>query len=106
MRHSLAVAAANTGVFDNLRVLISLLFVHFAFLGARDPVDEGAVAGYHGHVAGIASALGVTLQKVAGDIITGVAGAVLRRYLTANGRNGRCDLRGRSPPQPSNCRRS
>jgi DHA1 family bicyclomycin/chloramphenicol resistance-like MFS transporter len=60
--------------FDSLRVLIPLLFVSFAFLGLVIPSTMVLSLEKHGRIAGIASALGGTLQMVAGAIITGIAG--------------------------------
>ncbi len=60
--------------FDSLLVLIPLLFVSFAFLGLVIPSTMVLSLENHGRIAGIASALGGTLQMVAGAIITGVAG--------------------------------
>ena len=62
------------GGFDSLRVLIPLLFVSFAFLGLVIPSTMVLSLENHGRIAGIASALGGTLQMVAGAIITGIAG--------------------------------
>jgi DHA1 family bicyclomycin/chloramphenicol resistance-like MFS transporter len=60
--------------FDSLRVLIPLLFVSFAFLGLVIPSTMVLSLENHGRIAGIASALGGTLQMVAGAIITGITG--------------------------------
>jgi MFS transporter, DHA1 family, multidrug resistance protein len=60
--------------FDSLRVLVPLLFVSFAFLGLVIPSTMVLSLENHGRIAGIASALGGTLQMVAGAIITGIAG--------------------------------
>jgi DHA1 family bicyclomycin/chloramphenicol resistance-like MFS transporter len=60
--------------FDSLRVLIPLLFVAFAFLGLVIPSTMVLSLENHGRIAGIASALGGTLQMVTGAIITGIAG--------------------------------
>jgi MFS transporter, DHA1 family, multidrug resistance protein len=60
--------------FDSLRVLIPLLFVSFAFLGLVIPSTMVLSLENHGRIAGIDSALGGTLQMVAGAIITGIAG--------------------------------
>jgi MFS transporter, DHA1 family, multidrug resistance protein len=60
--------------FDSLRLLIPLLFVSFAFLGLVIPSTMVLSLENHGRIAGIASALGGTLQMVAGAIITGIAG--------------------------------
>ena len=60
--------------FDSLRVLMPLLFASFAFLGLVIPSTMVLSLENHGRIAGIASALGGTLQMVAGAIITGIAG--------------------------------
>jgi DHA1 family bicyclomycin/chloramphenicol resistance-like MFS transporter len=60
--------------FDSLQVLIPLLFVAFAFLGLVIPSTMVLSLERHGRIAGIASALGGTLQMVAGAVIIGVAG--------------------------------
>jgi MFS transporter, DHA1 family, multidrug resistance protein len=60
--------------FDSLRVLVPLLFGSFAFLGLVIPSTMVLSLENHGRIAGIASALGGTLQMVAGAIITGIAG--------------------------------
>jgi DHA1 family bicyclomycin/chloramphenicol resistance-like MFS transporter len=60
--------------FDSLRVLIPLLFVSFAFLGLVIPSSMVLSLEHHGPIAGIASALGGTLQMVTGGIIVAVAG--------------------------------
>ncbi|MEH2479302.1 DHA1 family bicyclomycin/chloramphenicol resistance-like MFS transporter [Nitrobacteraceae bacterium AZCC 2146] len=60
--------------FDSLRVLIPLLFVSFAFLGLVIPSTMVLSLENHGPIAGIASALGGTLQMVTGGIMIAVAG--------------------------------
>lgn len=60
--------------FDSLYVLMPLLFVAFAFLGLVIPSSMVLSLEHHGPIAGIASALGGTLQMVAGGIIVAVAG--------------------------------
>jgi DHA1 family bicyclomycin/chloramphenicol resistance-like MFS transporter len=60
--------------FDSLFVLMPLLFVSFAFLGLVIPSSMVLSLEHHGPIAGIASALGGTLQMVAGGIIVAVAG--------------------------------
>ncbi|CAN5347113.1 multidrug effflux MFS transporter [soil metagenome] len=60
--------------FDSLRVLIPLLFVSFAFLGLVIPSTMVLSLEDHGPIAGIASALGGTLQMVTGGIMIAVAG--------------------------------
>ena len=69
---------------------------------ARDSVDDGAVAGksrpHRRH------RLGARRHAADGRRRNNhrYCRAVLRRHLTANGRNGRCGLRGRPRPQPCN----
>jgi DHA1 family bicyclomycin/chloramphenicol resistance-like MFS transporter len=60
--------------FDSLRVLIPLLFTSFAFLGLVIPSTMVLSLEDHGPIAGIASALGGTLQMVTGGIMIAVAG--------------------------------
>jgi DHA1 family bicyclomycin/chloramphenicol resistance-like MFS transporter len=60
--------------FDSLRVLIPLLFVTFAFLGLVLPSTMVLALEDHGPIAGIASALGGTLQMVTGGITIAIAG--------------------------------
>jgi DHA1 family bicyclomycin/chloramphenicol resistance-like MFS transporter len=60
--------------FDSLRLLIALLLISFAFLGLVIPSTMVLSLENHGRIAGIASALGGTLQMVAGAVITGIAG--------------------------------
>jgi MFS transporter, DHA1 family, multidrug resistance protein len=60
--------------FDSLHVLIPLLLVSFAFLGLVIPSTMVLSLEKHGPIAGIASALGGTLQMVTGGIIIAIAG--------------------------------
>lgn len=60
--------------FDSLGVLIPLLFVSFAFLGLVIPSTMVLSLENHGPIAGIASALGGTLQMVSGAVIVGIGG--------------------------------
>ncbi|MET0722478.1 MAG: multidrug effflux MFS transporter [Tardiphaga sp.] len=60
--------------FDSLFVLIPLLFVSFAFLGLVIPSTMVLALEHHGPIAGIAAALGGTLQMVTGGIMIAVAG--------------------------------
>jgi DHA1 family bicyclomycin/chloramphenicol resistance-like MFS transporter len=60
--------------FDSLAVLIPLLFVSFAFLGLVIPSTMVLSLEDHGPTAGIASALGGTLQMVSGAVIVGIGG--------------------------------
>lgn len=57
---------------DNLRVLIALLFLSFACLGLVIPSTMVLSLENHGPIAGIASALGGTLQMVTGGIMIAV----------------------------------
>lgn len=60
--------------FDSLYVLIPLLFTSFAFLGLVIPSTMVLSLENHGPIAGIASALGGTLQMVSGAVIVGLGG--------------------------------
>jgi DHA1 family bicyclomycin/chloramphenicol resistance-like MFS transporter len=60
--------------FDSLGVLIPMLFVSFAFLGLVIPSTMVLSLENHGPIAGIASALGGTLQMVSGAVIVGIGG--------------------------------
>ena len=60
--------------FDSLRVLIPMLFVSFAFLGLVIPSTMVLSLEDHGPIAGIASALGGTLQMLSGGIMIAIAG--------------------------------
>jgi DHA1 family bicyclomycin/chloramphenicol resistance-like MFS transporter len=57
---------------DSLAILIALLFLSFAFLGLVIPSSMILALENHGPIAGIASALGGTLQMVAGGIMIAV----------------------------------
>lgn len=61
-------AVTASGV-DNLAVLIALLFVAFACLGLVIPSTMVLALEEHGPIAGMASALGGTLQMVAGGLM-------------------------------------
>lgn len=67
---NLAVTVAGV---DNLAVLMALLFVSFAFLGLVIPSTMVLALDDHGPIAGIASALGGTLQMIAGGAVIAVA---------------------------------
>jgi MFS transporter, DHA1 family, multidrug resistance protein len=71
---ALLLLALTLAGFDSLYVLIPLLFVAFAFLGLVIPSTMVLALENHGRIAGIASALGGTLQMIAGAVITGIAG--------------------------------
>lgn len=60
--------------FDSLRVLMPLLFTSFAFLGLVIPSTMVLALERHGPIAGIAAALGGTLQMVTGGAMIAVAG--------------------------------
>ena len=59
--------------FDSLRVLIPLLFVSFGFLGLVIPSTMVLSLEDHGPIAGIAAALGGTLQMVTGGVVIAIA---------------------------------
>lgn len=61
-----AVTAAGV---DNLAVLIALLFVSFAWLGLVIPSTMVLALEAHGPIAGMASALGGTLQMISGGVM-------------------------------------
>ncbi len=61
-----AVTAAGV---DSLPVLMGLLFVSFAFLGLVIPTTMVLALEEHGPIAGMASALGGTIQMVAGGVV-------------------------------------
>jgi DHA1 family bicyclomycin/chloramphenicol resistance-like MFS transporter len=65
-----AVVAAGV---DNLAVLIVMLFVAFAWLGLVIPSTMVLSLEDHGPIAGMASALGGTLQMVTGAVMIAVA---------------------------------
>ena len=58
---------------DSLPVLMALLFVTFAWLGLVIPTTMVLALEDHGPIAGIASALGGTLQMVTGGLLIAVA---------------------------------
>ena len=68
-------AATLLGV-DNLPVLAGLLFVSFAFLGLVIPTAMILALEEHGEIAGIASALGGTLQMLLGAVAIAVVSAL------------------------------
>lgn len=67
-------AIVASGV-DNLAVLIGLLFIAFAWLGLVIPSTMVLSLENHGPIAGMASALGGTLQMVTGAVMIVVASA-------------------------------
>ena len=60
---------------DNLAVLMALLFVAFAWLGLVIPSTMVLSLEDHGPIAGMASALGGTLQIMTGTVMIAVASA-------------------------------
>ncbi|HVV39600.1 MAG TPA: multidrug effflux MFS transporter [Nitrobacter sp.] len=66
-------ALAMLGI-DSFAVLVTLLFLSFAFLGLVIPSSMILALENHGPIAGIASALGGTLQMMAGGIMIAVVG--------------------------------
>lgn len=68
-------AAIAAGV-DNLAVLIVLLFVAFAWLGLVIPSTMVLSLEDHGPIAGMASALGGTLQMVTGAVMIVIASVI------------------------------
>ncbi len=60
---------------DSLAVLMTLLFVAFAWLGLVIPSTMVLSLEDHGPIAGMASALGGTLQMITGALMIGVASA-------------------------------
>ena len=65
-----AVVAAGI---DNLTVLVAMLFISFAWLGLVIPSTMVLSLEEHGPIAGMASALGGTLQMVTGAVMIAVA---------------------------------
>ncbi|MFC2248108.1 multidrug effflux MFS transporter [Labrys portucalensis] len=65
-------ALVASGV-DSLPVLIAMLFVTFAFLGLVIPTSMVLSLEHHGPIAGMASALGGTLQMVTGAVMIVIA---------------------------------
>lgn len=59
---------------DNLTVLIVLLFVTFSFLGVVIPTTMVLALEEHGPIAGMASALGGTLQMITGALMIVLVG--------------------------------
>jgi len=60
---------------DNLAVLMALLFVAFAWLGLVIPSTMVLSLEDHGPIAGMASALGGTLQMITGAVMIAIASA-------------------------------
>jgi DHA1 family bicyclomycin/chloramphenicol resistance-like MFS transporter len=71
---ALLLCALTLAGFDSLRVLIPLLFTSFAFLGLVIPSTMVLALERHGPIAGIAAALGGTLQMVTGGVVIALAG--------------------------------
>lgn len=70
---SVALFAVVAAGVDNLAVLIAMLFVAFAWLGLVIPSTMVLSLEDHGPIAGMASALGGTLQMVTGAVMIAVA---------------------------------
>jgi MFS transporter, DHA1 family, multidrug resistance protein len=70
---ALVLFAVTLAGVDSLLVLMALLFVAFAFLGLVIPSTMVLALEEHGPIAGMASALGGTLQFVAGSVMIAVA---------------------------------
>ena len=60
--------------FDSLGLLIPMLFASFAFLGLVIPSTMVLSLEDHGPIAGLAAALGGTLQMVSGGVLVAIAG--------------------------------
>ncbi|MDB5653128.1 MAG: Bcr/CflA family drug resistance efflux transporter [Tardiphaga sp.] len=71
---ALLLCALTLAGFDSLRVLIPLLFTSFAFLGLVIPSTMVLALERHGPIAGIAAALGGTLQMVTGGVVIALTG--------------------------------
>ena len=61
---------------DNLPALMAMLFTTFAFLGLVIPTSMILALEEHGAIAGIASALGGTLQMMLGALTIAIVSAV------------------------------
>jgi DHA1 family bicyclomycin/chloramphenicol resistance-like MFS transporter len=72
---ALTLFALTAAGLDNLAVLIGLLFAAFACLGLVIPSTMVLALEEHGPIAGMASALGGTLQMVAGGIMIAIVSA-------------------------------
>lgn len=68
--------ALNLAGIDSLAVMMTLLFFGFAAMGLVIPSTMVLALEEHGPIAGIASALGGTLQMVAGGIMIAIVSAV------------------------------
>jgi MFS transporter, DHA1 family, multidrug resistance protein len=66
----------NLAGVDSLAVMIGLLFLGFAVMGLVIPSTMVLALEEHGPIAGIASALGGTLQMVTGGIMIVIVSAV------------------------------
>lgn len=66
---ALALFAVTAAGSDSLAVLMALLFCSFAFLGLVVPASMVLALEEHGPIAGMAAALGGTLQMVTGGVI-------------------------------------
>ena len=76
---AVALLAVTLAGVDSLAVLMVLLFFAFACLGLVIPATMVLALDEHGPIAGMASALGGTLQMVAGAVSSCVV-SVLRRH--------------------------
>ncbi len=72
---AVALFAVTLAGVDNLAVLIAMLFCSFAFLGLVIPTTMVLALDAHGPIAGMASALGGTLQMVTGALMIVVVSA-------------------------------
>lgn len=86
-----AVVAAGS---DSLAVLVAMLFLAFAWLGLVIPSTMVLSLEDHGPIAGMASALGGTLQMITGAVMIVGRQRLLQRNGAANGDHD-CGLRGR-----------
>jgi DHA1 family bicyclomycin/chloramphenicol resistance-like MFS transporter len=73
MAMALVLFAVTFAGVDSLLVLMALLFVAFAFLGLVIPSTMVLALEEHGPIAGMASALGGTLQFITGSVMIAVA---------------------------------
>jgi DHA1 family bicyclomycin/chloramphenicol resistance-like MFS transporter len=69
---AVALFAVTLAGFDGLAVLMTMLFAAFAFLGLVVPATMVLALEEHGPIAGMASALGGTLQMLAGGIMIAI----------------------------------
>ena len=69
---AIALLATVAAGVDNLFVLAAMLFLTFAFLGLVIPTTMVLALEEHGPIAGMASALGGTLQMITGALMIAV----------------------------------